>query len=95
MMNNTITKDHSVEIMTKMCDAIRVDYKDVDFQADHWYWSHTWTKEQEEEFRVWLGKFLVKHKYATKGKKRGQNAGYYEAGKLIMNYGWKLETKDE
>lgn len=90
-MNKEISLEHSQEILVEMCKGIGMNVSDVDFTLPNWFQTHTWTGEQEESFRIWLGKFLVDHKYAKKGKYRGQNAGYYEAGKIIFNYGWKLK----
>lgn len=88
-----ISAEHGEVILTEMCKRVGVDYKTFDFKQNSWYSKHSWTKEEEESFRVWLGKFLVKYKYVTSGNYRGQNHGYYEAGKLIMNYGWKTALK--
>lgn len=88
---NNISPEHSEVILRKMFKAVDEDYDSFDFKQDSWYWKNEWTQAQEDEFRVWLGKFLVKHKYAAKGKYRGQNAGYYKAGKLLMSYGWRIK----
>lgn len=82
---------HGREIYEEMCQRINVDPASIDTKLIGWYEKHTWTEEQQEEFRVWLGKFLVKHKYCGKGKKRGINWGYYDAGKIILYMGWKVD----
>lgn len=33
-------------IMTHMCDMIGVNYDDVDFKKQDWFWEHTWTIAQ-------------------------------------------------
>ena len=38
--------------------------------------------------------FLKKHKYVGSGTKHGQDWGYYEAGKLLGNYGWRTKEVD-
>lgn len=92
-MKPQISVEHSQEILKEMCKRVGVDYDTFDFSKKDWYWEHQWSAEQEENFRVWLGKFLKKHKYVGSGTKRGEDWGYYEAGKIIGNYGWK--TKQE
>jgi hypothetical protein len=88
-----ITSKDSQTILKVMCKAVGVDYKNFNFNDKEWYCKYSWTVEEEDIFRIWLGKFLVDHKYAMKGTYRGQNAGYYEAGKILMNYGWKLKIQ--
>ena len=86
-----IRLEHSEEILAELCKRIGFNAELFDFTQKDWYLKHTWTQEQEEDFRIWLGKYLVTHKYARKGTYRGQNVGYYKSGKIIMNYGWKVK----
>lgn len=90
-MRMDISQEHSHEILTEMCKRIGVGIKTVDFSKKDWFLQHKWTQEDEDDFRKWLGEFLKKHKYVGRGKKHGMDWGYYEAGKLIMNYGWKTQ----
>lgn len=87
-----ISPEHTQEILAEMCKRVGVDAEMFDFDQKDWYWQHEWTLEEQDDFRKWLGKFLKKHKYVGPGKKRGQDWGYYEAGKIIFNYGWKTKT---
>lgn len=91
-MKNDILPEHTKEILTEMCRRVGVSYDSVDFNKQQWYQDHTWTAEEQDDFRKWLGGFLRKHKYVGKGKKRGVDWGYYEAGKLVGNYGWRLKN---
>lgn len=90
-MKTDISPEHSHEILTEMCRRVGVDAKIVDFDKKEWFLEHEWTPEEEDSFRIWLGKFLKKHKYVGSGKKRGMDWGYYEAGKIMGNYGWKTK----
>lgn len=97
-MNNKIPEGHSQEILKEMFKRVGIEgkeFKNFDFKKPQWFWDKTWTEEEQEDFRIWLGKFLVKNKYATNSKYRGQNGGYYQAGKFILNYGWKERTVAE
>lgn len=91
-MRTDITPEHSNEILAEMCRRVDVTIETVDFSKKDWFLGHEWTLEEENDFRVWLGKFLKKHKYVGSGTKHGMDWGYYEAGKLLMNYGWKLKS---
>ncbi len=90
-MKTDISLEHSHAIFREMCKRISVDVKTVDFGKKEWFLEYEWTSEEEDNFRKWLGEFLRKHKYVGKGKKRGMDWGYYEAGKILMNYGWKTK----
>ncbi len=90
-MRRDISPEHSKEILTELCKRVGVDIKTVDFSKQDWFLQHEWTEEDDDNFRKWLGEFLKKHKYVGKGKKRGMDWGYYEAGKLVGNYGWKTK----
>ena len=87
MLTLQIKQEHSIEILSEMCRRVGIDYQIFDFKQLGWFRTHSWTEKEQEDFRVWLGKYLEKKKYCH-GKKRGQNMGYYEAGKLILSYGW-------
>lgn len=89
MILKPISEDHTKEILIEMCSRVGVLYSKEFFVKENWYEQYTWTEKEQEEFRKWLGDFLTKHKYTTKGKYRGQPHGYYEAGKFIFIFGWK------
>ncbi len=91
-MNNIISVVDTETILTELCNRVGVQRKTVNTAQSHWFWKHTWTEEEEEQFRIWLGKFLEEKKYC-RGKYRGQNRGYYEAGKVVMDIGWKTQDK--
>lgn len=92
-MRTEITLAHSEEILAEMCKRVGVDAKTFDFNRKHWFLDYEWTYEEQDDFRKWLGIYLRKHKYVGKGTKHGMSWGYYEAGKLIMDYGWKTKFK--
>ena len=91
-MRDSIPEDYSTQILKEMFKRVGADYESFNFSQKNWFWSHSWSKEQEEDFRKWLGGFLVANKLVRKGKYRGQDNGYYQAGKLLSNYGWKLKN---
>lgn len=92
-MKTEISSEDMKEILTEMCKRVGVDAKTFDFKKENWFWEHEWTKEEENDFCTWLGKFLKKHKYVGSGTKHGKDWGEYEAEKLLFNYGWKTKLK--
>jgi hypothetical protein len=85
-------------IMTHMCNMIGVDYDDVDFKKQDWFWEHTWTMEKEEEFVDWLAKLLYNDikvrkailSFPSKDKERCKAGARFFAS----NFGWKILTED-
>ena len=89
-MRTDILPEHLRAIIAEMCKRVGANAKIIDVKKENWFMKYEWTQEEEEDFRVWLGKFLVKNKYIGKGTYRGIDWGYYEAGKFVENYGWKI-----
>ena len=85
MKNKTISHKHSKKILAEMCKRVGVDAKDFDFDKDDWFRKHPWTKEEEDNFVLWLANYLTRNKIARKGK------SLYEAQKIIGNYGWVIQ----
>lgn len=90
-LKSEILPEHMRAIIAEMCKRVGVNAETIDVKKERWFLEHEWAQEEEEDFTVWLGKFLVKHKYVGRGTKRGVNWGYYEATKLVGNYGWKIK----
>jgi len=80
-------------ILKKMCKIINVNYKEIKFNELGWYNEHTWTKEQEEKFRLWLEDYLYENnnirkellKNSVKNKKIIKSA----VSEFLLNFGWK------
>lgn len=92
MLLEEISVEDSKIILEELCKAVGTTYDKVDFDKPEWYTTHTWTVEEQLAFQKWLGEFLVKNHYAMKGNYRKQPHGFYEAGKMLMNYGWKFKS---
>lgn len=91
MILKNLTSEHLKEILIQMCKRVGVSYDEIDFSNPIWFEQYTWIEKEQEDFQKWLGEFLTKRKYTKKGKYRNQPHGFYEAGKFIMNYGWKCK----
>lgn len=65
----------------------------IDCAEQEWYYEHSWTDAQQEEFKVWMIDYLQTNKEArhelldtpTTDKKRIEKA----VNEFIFNYGWR------
>jgi len=58
--------------------------------SGQWYDEHTWTTEQQEDFKKWLTK-LVKKSFPYMTERKIQT----EAGMFLLNWGWRTSDADE
>ena len=86
MNNKQISQEHSEQILEKMFNIIGLEFDKNFIKQENWYQKNTWTKEQEQEFIVWLANFLVKNKYVLK------SIAKHEAEKIVGQYGWKTRN---
>lgn len=83
-------RPHLDAVLDKMCEVVGAE--DVDFNAQNWFWQHSWTQEQEDEFKDWLTDYLrnraaqVELMSYPRGAKKDRKL-FAEA--FIWNYGWK------
>lgn len=90
-MISKIKPEHSAIILDELCKRVGVDSKTVDFSKPSWFEEHSWTKDEQQDFRDWLAGFLSENGYAKKTYHMGQKHSYYEASKMLSNYGWKVK----
>ena len=85
-------------IKRKLCQAVGVDWKTVDFHKDGWYLEHTWTQEQEDEFKEWLADYLYKNTRARqqimKFPRKDKRICARVASGFVWNHGWKAMLKE-
>jgi len=55
-----------------------------------WYCKRTWSEEEEEDFRVWMRKYLKK-KYPNWTKHTLDK----EIGMFLLMWGWKTQLKEK
>lgn len=53
--------------------------------SDRWYTTKTWTKDDENEFKIWMKDLLKKNTMWSRHKIN------FEVGMFILSYGWKVE----
>jgi hypothetical protein len=78
-------------ILDEMCS--RVGAKDINFEESEWYLKHTWTKEEQEDFRNWLSDFLYNNSKARKVFSIPKSKKYCNkaSGMFILSYGWRTK----
>ena len=94
-MNNEFGK-HLKIILTEMCNRVNANYDDIDFKQHDWYYTYSWTKEEEKEFISWLARYLYNNKEArlellnNSIRKVIYKCNLY-AMTFAFNYGWKFK----
>jgi hypothetical protein len=79
-----------VRILRRMFREVGEVFDEDYVQADGWYLRHSWTKQKEEEFAIWMKQQLKKqHPW----KYRPDRLIDDEIGYFLLNYGWKTEDK--
>jgi len=54
------------KVLSKMCDYVQADPRDIDFQSHDWYMQYRWSPEKETEFKKWLTHHLMYDRNARK-----------------------------
>lgn len=63
-------------------------YPNEELQKDKkWYMRHSWTVEQENNFRKWMIRFLMK------GMRWSKKVSEKETSFFIFNYGWTTKKR--
>jgi len=84
-------------LLTEMCKKINVDPETIDFKKEGWFTEHTWTKEQENEYRDWLNEQLYNNRALVR---EISTLGYFANRKrieslvdqFILMYGWRTKS---
>jgi len=91
-MNKTIAPELE-PILRKMCEMVNVPYEKVDFTKERWFHDHTWTAEQEKEFKEWLAKYMFNSQAARVALsycRKDMTSCEQFAEMFAFNYGWKV-----
>jgi len=88
----TWDKEPMRTILFKMCKVVGANYYKINFSAERWFMKHTWTKEQEKDFQIWMADRIYKlpdwRKSFQLTKKRKKEA-MKVAEDFTWNHGWK------
>jgi len=75
------------EALRQMFATVGRSYSPEATSKPNWYLNSTWTQDQENSFRDWLTRELMK-KFHTR-KKRAQ----FQASMFLLYYGWNIEEE--
>ena len=81
------------ECLTEMFRRVGEEYPNKEFtDQDKWYLQHSWTVEEEDDFRDWMHKKLRKAKFS-------KHQADMETAMFLLYWGWKTDfgesTDDE
>jgi len=75
--------------LREMFRRIGLEYSPDIVKRDKWYLEHSWTVDEEEEYRQWLvNELRMDFRYYSK------RIAEYEAAFFIMNYGWTTKVEE-
>ena len=83
-------------VLSEMCSRVGAKIKDINPKEEGWYEGYDWTKEEQEDFSVWMTNFLYFNSQARKelltinikNKKLIRKA----VDMFILSYGWKVNN---
>ncbi len=85
-------------LLTEMCKRVNVDPDDIDFNEHRWFMKHTWTEEEQDEFKRWMNEYLTKNKKAVDEIAAFPNLVKHNKRELIklinwfiLDFGWCTE----
>lgn len=100
-----IVKNHIDVLMTKMFEAVNLDWSNPEVKADYdvfnresqWYLRNEWTEKQQVEYMDWLTDYFMNNAGARRallnGPSKSRKRCYLAAMQFTSWYGWK--TKKE
>ena len=74
-------------ILFKMCKVVGANYYKINFSETDWFVRYSWTKEREEEFRIWMTEFL-KRKDVRGHFKLNSRSTKKERTKIAYDFTW-------
>jgi hypothetical protein len=91
--------EHLKIILQRMFEQSGHIFSEKFTQKKNWFWKHTWTLAEEQEFIEWLTNYL----YINSGARKelmghsGKNKSICKAfaRMFTFNYGWKTKEENE
>lgn len=78
------TSQTTEDCLKEMFRRVGEDYPNPELtEHEDWYTLRTWTKDQEDDFRLWMKK-LLKKRYKHWGQRLVDN----EVGMFLLMWGW-------
>lgn len=81
-------------ILKKMCEMVGVPYEKMDFKKERWFHEHSWTSEQQAEFKTWLTKYMFDNqdaRVALSYCRKDMTSCQKFADMFVFNYGWRTK----
>jgi len=84
-MSYYLTDKQFDHVMKKLFKAVGQEFKGIEESCgvEYWYMQHTWTEEQEAEYRKWLTSYIVKKLHIP------VRLADKKARMFLFMYGWK------
>jgi len=82
-----------------MCSYVNVEYDDIDFNEDNWYWLYEWTQEEERDFIEWLSNEVktnntVRKEISCLPYRPSKSKSKLYAEHFNMMFGWKTKIEE-
>ena len=72
--------------LKEMFKRVGLEYPNIELtDKPDWYWKYEWTEDEENDFKLWMVKYLQKY---------SDMVDYYidkEVGWFLLSYGWKTK----
>lgn len=87
---------HTFHILSEMFRRVGKELKKCTFSSG-WFWTASWTKDEELDFKRWMVGYLLEHKQAvcelthTRPVSKYRNRTFLQqlVDEFIWQYGWK------
>ena len=88
-------KNNLKQVFVKMFSYSPYEFSEKFIKKSDWFREYSWSKGEEEEFKKWLIKYLVKNWKGVVAVHTQPNKRIREkaANEFIFNYGWKIKTE--
>lgn len=88
-----------IYVLKKMCSYVNVEYEDIDFTKNNWYWEYEWTKEEETDFIEWLTNEIktnnnIRKELSTLPYRPSKKRCNTFANHFNMMFGWKTKIEE-
>ena len=87
-------------ILSEMCNKVGTNLDEIDVTEDFWFTKHTWTTQEEDDFKEWMLKFITGNyplfKETFVNPKSNKKRLKRQIDQFLWNYGWKYkENKNQ
>lgn len=83
-------------ILKDLCDAVEADYYSIDFTEKDWYYQHSWTMQDQIDFKNQLIKKIKNNKkfYSSIVDTSSDRAINKNLEMFLFTYGWKFKKEN-